>query len=197
MQQICHEIEQGWWRKARRVPSPHYDLRPTPTMSGLPCDISLLVLHNISLPPGQFGGPFIEDFFLGQLDASQHPFFQVIEKMRVSAHCLIRRDGEVVQFVSFEHRAWHAGISSFAGRERCNDYSIGIELEGTDFTHYTTEQYHSLAELTAQLQCCYPEMVNERITGHQYIAPLRKTDPGLCFDWRYFHGELAQAKRQL
>ncbi|GHY23775.1 N-acetylmuramoyl-L-alanine amidase AmpD [Vibrio cholerae] len=141
-------------------------------------------------PPGQFGGPYIEQFFLGELDANQHSFFKVIAKMRVSAHCVIRRDGEVVQFVPFHLRAWHAGVSSFAGRAKCNDYSIGIELEGSDFVPYTDAQYQALAELTQALMVRYPHITLPRITGHQYIAPLRKTDPGLVFDWRRFRAGL-------
>ncbi|MCL9775030.1 1,6-anhydro-N-acetylmuramyl-L-alanine amidase AmpD [Vibrio methylphosphonaticus] len=176
--------EQGWYLPARRVPSPHFDARSDEQ------DISLLVVHNISLPPGQFGGDHIESFFQGTLDASLHPFFKVIENVRVSAHCLIRRDGEVVQFVPFSARAWHAGVSSFAGRDKCNDYSIGIELEGTDFLPYSQEQYQSLAELTTAILSQYPQITPERITGHQYIAPLRKTDPGLVFDWTRFKQSL-------
>lgn len=167
----------GWYTKARHVPSPFFDQRSDAS------DISLLVIHNISLPPGQFGGPYIEQFFTGKLNPDEHPFFEVIHKMGVSAHCLIRRNGEIVQFVPFTARAWHAGVSSFAGREKCNDYSIGIELEGSDFVAYTNEQYQSLAELTQKLQLAYPKITQPRITGHQYIAPLRKTDPGLVFDW--------------
>jgi AmpD protein len=177
--------EQGWYPRARRVPSPHFDDRPDEE------DVSLLVVHNISLPPGQFGGGYIEDFFLGKLDVAIHPFFHVIKDLRVSAHCLIRRDGEVVQFVPFHARAWHAGMSSFAGRARCNDYSIGIELEGTDYVAYTEAQYQSLQCLTLSLQARYPAMTRERITGHQYIAPLRKSDPGLVFDWRRFKNSLS------
>ncbi|MFV8460383.1 1,6-anhydro-N-acetylmuramyl-L-alanine amidase AmpD [Vibrio campbellii] len=178
---ICSK---GWYENARHVPSPYFDARPSVD------DISLLVVHNISLPPGQFGGPYIEQFFTGNLDPAEHPFFKVIHQMGVSAHCLIRRDGEVVQFVSFLDRAWHAGQSSFAGRERCNDYSIGIELEGSDFVAYTEQQYHALTELTETLVSSFPQITNERITGHQYIAPLRKTDPGLVFDWTKFKGKL-------
>ncbi|CAH6781571.1 1,6-anhydro-N-acetylmuramoyl-L-alanine amidase [Vibrio chagasii] len=178
---ICSK---GWYENARHVPSPYFDARPSVD------DISLLVVHNISLPPGQFGGPYIEQFFTGQLDPAEHPFFKVIHQMGVSAHCLIRRDGEVVQFVSFLDRAWHAGQSSFAGRERCNDYSIGIELEGSDFIAYTEQQYQALTELTETLVSSFPQITNERITGHQYIAPLRKTDPGLVFDWTKFKGKL-------
>lgn len=172
--------KQGWYTGARPVPSPYFDQRTGQQ------DISLLVIHNISLPPGQFGGPYIEQFFTGQLNPDEHPFFKVIYKMGVSAHCLIRRDGEVVQFVSFNDRAWHAGQSSFAGQERCNDYSIGIELEGSDFTAYTEAQYQSLDRLTRAITRHYPAITPERITGHQYIAPQRKTDPGLVFDWRKY-----------
>ncbi|MCW8334536.1 1,6-anhydro-N-acetylmuramyl-L-alanine amidase AmpD [Vibrio sp. SCSIO 43135] len=175
---------QGWYSHARHVPSPYFDQRSDNS------DISLLVVHNISLPPGQFGGPYIEQFFTGNLDPNEHPFFQVIHKMGVSAHCLIRRDGEVVQFVPFKARAWHAGASSFAGREKCNDYSIGIELEGCDYLAYTEEQYAALQALTLQLMDTFPGITVPRITGHQYIAPLRKTDPGLVFDWVRFRRSL-------
>lgn len=176
--------ENGWYNKARHVPSPFFDHRTDAT------DISLLVVHNISLPPGKFGGPYIEQFFTGQLEPNEHPFFEVIHNMGVSAHCLIRRDGEVVQFVPFTARAWHAGVSSFAGRDKCNDYSIGIELEGSDYVAYTDAQYQALTELTKQIQVSYPKITLPRITGHQYIAPLRKTDPGLVFDWGRFRGGL-------
>lgn len=141
--------ESGWYQGARHVPSPFFDQRTDVT------DISLLVVHNISLPPGQFGGPYIEQLFTGQLNAEEHPFFKVIHQMGVSAHCLIRRNGEVVQFVPFTARAWHAGVSSFAGREKCNDYSIGIELEGCDYIAYTDEQYQVLSELTQSIQRQY------------------------------------------
>ncbi|GAB2668717.1 1,6-anhydro-N-acetylmuramyl-L-alanine amidase AmpD [Vibrio panuliri] len=175
---------QGWYKQARHVPSPFFDQRSDKQ------DISLLVIHNISLPPGQFGGPYIEQFFLGNLDPEEHPFFRVIHTMGVSAHCLIRRDGEIVQFVSFLDRAWHAGASSFAGRERCNDYSIGIEMEGSDYVAYTDEQYQALTTLTQSLMMRYPQITIPRITGHQYIAPLRKTDPGLVFDWTRYRDAL-------
>ena len=178
-------ITHGWLQGVTHRPSPFYDARP----AGEP--ISLLVIHNISLPPGEFGGSYIEDFFQGNLSPDLHPFFQVIAKMQVSAHCLIKRDGEIVQFVSFDDRAWHAGASSFAGIERCNDYSIGIELEGSDFIAYTEAQYQALSALTQTLMQHYPEITLPRITGHQYIAPLRKTDPGLSFDWRYYRALLS------
>ncbi|WED26180.1 1,6-anhydro-N-acetylmuramyl-L-alanine amidase AmpD [Vibrio sp. DW001] len=171
----------AWLEGVRHVPSPYCDTRPSEA------NVSLLVVHNISLPPGQYGGEAIEQLFTGRLAPSEHPFFAVIHQMKVSAHCLIRRDGEVVQFVPFNMRAWHAGKSSFSGVERCNDYSIGIELEGTDFDSYTDQQYVSLGRVTTLLMERYPFITTERITGHQYIAPLRKTDPGLVFNWRYFH----------
>ncbi len=176
--------KQGWYSEARQVESPFCDQRIDEK------DISLLVIHNISLPPGQFGGPYIEQLFTGKLNPDEHPFFQVVSSLRVSAHCLIRRDGEVVQFVPFTARAWHAGVSSFAGRPRCNDYSIGIELEGTEFVAYTQAQYHALARLTDDIQRTYPQINQRRITGHQYIAPLRKSDPGLTFDWRRYRKDL-------
>ncbi len=180
---------QGWYSGARKVPSPYFDERSDVQ------DISLLVVHNISLPPGEFGGNYIEQFFTGKLNPDEHPFFKVIHKMGVSAHCLIRRDGEVVQFVPFTARAWHAGQSSFAGRERCNDYSIGIELEGTDFVAYTEAQYQSLTTLSRELMMAYPQITQPRITGHQYIAPMRKTDPGLVFDWGKFRHLLSLSNK--
>lgn len=179
-----YTINNGWLEKVKHTPSPFCDQRPEDTQ------ISLLVIHNISLPPGQYGSDDIEQFFTGRLNAEKHPFFKIIQNMRVSAHCLIRRDGEVIQFVSFSDRAWHAGQSSFAGIAKCNDYSVGIELEGTDYHAYTEAQYCSLAAVTAALQKKYPAITSQRITGHQYIAPLRKTDPGLVFDWRKFRSYL-------
>ncbi|OBT17299.1 N-acetyl-anhydromuranmyl-L-alanine amidase [Vibrio sp. UCD-FRSSP16_10] len=176
----------SWYSSAKIVPSPHCDNRPDPD------DISLLVIHNISLPPAEFTQNNIEAFFLGKLDASVHPFFERIRDMRVSAHCLIKRDGEVVQFVPFDKRAWHAGVSSFAGREKCNDFSIGIELEGTDYIAYTDAQYNALTALTHYLLERYPQIVPSRITGHQYIAPQRKTDPGLSFHWSRFSKMIAK-----
>ncbi|MDN3609056.1 1,6-anhydro-N-acetylmuramyl-L-alanine amidase AmpD [Vibrio ostreicida] len=178
--------ETGWYQGARHVPSPFYDQRSDAL------DISLLVIHNISLPPGQFGGPYIEQFFTGKLEPSEHPFFEVIHQMGVSAHCLIRRNGEVIQFVPFSARAWHAGQSSFAGREQCNDYSIGVELEGSDFVAYTEQQYQALSTLSVEIMRKYPKVTIPRITGHQYIAPLRKTDPGLVFEWQRFKRSVSQ-----
>lgn len=174
-----------WLPAAIKSCSPNADARPDS------CDISLLVVHNISLPPGNFGGPWIEDLFHNRLDADAHPYFKDIADLKVSAHCLIRRDGELIQFVPFDQRAWHAGLSEFDGRSACNDYSIGIELEGTDDTPYTPQQYQRLAEVTAILQQQFPLIRAERIVGHCDIAPDRKTDPGPAFDWPHFQQLLA------
>ena len=146
----------------------------------------MLVIHNISLPPRQFGGPYIEQFFCGQLDTSLHPYFSDIAAMRVSAHCLIKRCGQIVQFVPFSKRAWHAGKSSFQGRAICNDYSIGIELEGCDNLAYTPEQYTSLARLSLYIMQRFPAITLSRIVGHNDIAPGRKTDPGSAFNWQRY-----------
>ncbi len=178
-------IAEGRLRRATQRQSPHVDARPDPD------DISLLVVHGISLPAGEFGGPYIDELFMGQLDHQAHPEFAPLKGLRVSAHCLIRRDGELVQYVPFDQRAWHAGRSSYAGRRRCNDFSIGIELEGTDTAPYTKEQYQQLAQVAAELIATYPQLNRQRIVGHQHIAPVRKTDPGPAFDWAYFTQQLA------
>ena len=162
--------------------SPHYDERPEGEA------VSLLVIHNISLPPGEFGGPSIEDLFLGRLDPDADPFFREIEGLRVSAHFLIRRDGELVQFVDTDKRAWHAGVSLWKGREKCNDFSIGIELEGADDVPFAEPQYETLAHLTRAL---FERYGNLDIAGHSDIAPDRKTDPGPWFDWDRFRASIA------
>jgi N-acetyl-anhydromuramoyl-L-alanine amidase len=164
----------GMCAGARWVPSPHYDARPEEAR------VELVVIHNISLPPGEFGGPWIDDLFLGRLDPEAHPYFQEIKGMRVSSHFLIRRDGELIQYVPCELRAWHAGQSSWRGRERCNDFSVGIELEGTDEVPFEDAQYETLAKLTQVLFGRYGSL---DLTGHSDIAPGRKTDPGPHFDW--------------
>lgn len=174
-------IKQGWLEQAEKCISPHYDQREH-------CDsaeISLLVIHNISLPEKQFGGQYISDLFLGKLDPKAHPSFEEIYQLRVSAHCLIRRDGQIIQYVSFNDRAWHAGVSSYQGKEKCNDFSIGIELEGADDIPYTDEQYQQLSQLTLSLITAYP-LITDNITGHSDIAPGRKTDPGDAFDWQKY-----------
>lgn len=169
---------------ARWCASPNYNERP-----GGP-DPSLLVIHNISLPPGQFRGDAVEQFFCNQLDASAHPYFQTIAELKVSSHLLVRRDGSVLQFVNLRDRAWHAGRSSFRGEDECNDFSVGIELEGTDDTPYTEAQYQRLSELAALIMAAWPEITADRITGHSDIAPGRKTDPGPAFDWSRFRNQL-------
>jgi N-acetyl-anhydromuramoyl-L-alanine amidase len=166
----------GLLAAARQLPSPNQDERP-PGFGP-----ELIVVHCISLPPGEFGGPWIDRLFTNRLDPAGHSYFATIASMRVSAHLLIRRDGEVVQYVPFHRRAWHAGQSQWCGRARCNDFSIGIELEGTDDGPYTTAQYRRLAATIRALCRAYPGLSPERIAGHSEIAPGRKTDPGPGFD---------------
>lgn len=186
-QSINMVIIDGWLNAAKKCPSPNFNPRP------VNAQVSLLVVHNISLPPGEFGGGHVEDFFLNKLDSNLHPYFSTIAGMQVSAHLFIARDGVITQFVSFDDRAWHAGASAFDGVENCNDYSIGIELEGTDEIPYTDAQYESLAKVTRQLLATYPKLTSARITGHEHIAPGRKTDPGQSFDWaRYLHSFIHQ-----
>ncbi|WP_020408228.1 1,6-anhydro-N-acetylmuramyl-L-alanine amidase AmpD [Hahella ganghwensis] len=170
-------LSDGWFRSVRRVESPNYNRRPEGR------GIDMIVVHNISLPPGQFGGPHIEQFFQNNLDRNAHPYFRDIAGMEVSAHFLIRRNGELVQFVSVNDRAWHAGKSCWEGEENCNDFSIGIELEGTDDTAYEEAQYQQLAGLIRCLKQHFPAISESRIVGHSDIAPGRKTDPGNCFEW--------------
>ncbi|HQR49832.1 MAG TPA: 1,6-anhydro-N-acetylmuramyl-L-alanine amidase AmpD [Steroidobacteraceae bacterium] len=167
----------GWLSGARRVPSPNCDDRP----EGVAVD--LIVVHGISLPPGEFGGPWIDALFTNSLPPDAHPYFEQVAGLRVSAHALVRRDGEVVQYVPFQRRAWHAGASSWQGRERCNDYSVGIELEGTDASAYEPAQYEVLARLVALLCRAYKGLSTERVVGHSDVAPGRKSDPGIAFDW--------------
>ncbi|PID46137.1 MAG: 1,6-anhydro-N-acetylmuramyl-L-alanine amidase AmpD [Proteobacteria bacterium] len=167
----------GLVSNARFLPSPNCDERPDPN------DISLIVIHNISLPPEQFGGEYIDQLFTNCLCESDHPFFAEITHLRVSSHILIRRSGDVVQYVPFHKRAWHAGVSCFRAREVCNDFSIGIELEGSDFEPFCDAQYESLIALIRELQSQYPSLDKQAITGHEHIAPNRKTDPGPFFEW--------------
>ncbi len=176
---------QGVLKEARQCPSPNQDDRPPEAV------VDLLVIHNISLPPGEFGGPWIDDLFTNRLDSSAHPFFEGISHLKVSAHLLIRRDGEIVQYVPFHKRAWHAGESEFHGRCNCNDFSIGIEIEGVDDLAFEDNQYLALARVTRLLMRDYPAITRQRITGHSEIAPGRKTDPGPAFDWSYYHRLLA------
>ena len=164
----------GWLRRARAVPSPNCGPRPAPTQ------VDLVVLHSISLPPGEYGGDAIEQLFTNRLDGSAHPYFESIRGLAVSAHFLIRRDGELVQFVSCDERAWHAGESRWRGRENCNDFSIGVELEGLEGEPFDDAQYPVLAALLGSAALRYPIAA---VAGHEHIAPGRKNDPGPGFDW--------------
>lgn len=171
----CPISQQGWHWRARRVPSPNADNRPKGEA------LELIVIHSISLPPGKFGGQAVEQLFTNRLNAADHPYFVAISKLRVSAHFFIPRDGALTQFVGTTRRAWHAGVSGWRGREGCNDFSVGIELEGTDDRPFTAGQYQRLGALVCALICRHPSIVG--IAGHSEIAPLRKTDPGPAFDW--------------
>ena len=177
---------EGWLPDVSRVLSPNSNERPPG------CKVDLLVIHNISLPPGQFGGGYIEQLFSNTLDPGEHAYFSEIAHLQVSPHLLIDRRGALTQFVPFTARAWHAGASSFQGRENCNDFSIGIELEGADDIPYSDLQYTQLVEITRTLMACFPGITRERIVGHSDIAPGRKTDPGPAFDWQKYHRALIQ-----
>ena len=179
------DTEEGWLHLARREPSPNCDARPDDG------EITLMVVHGISLPPGEYGGDWIDDLFCNRLDPGAHPYFREVAGLRVSSHLLIRRDGEIVQYVPFGKRAWHAGESCFDGRSACNDYSIGIELEGQDTEAYTARQYEQLAAVMQALVAVYPGLSLDRVAGHCDIAPGRKTDPGPAFDWQLLQARLA------
>ncbi len=180
----CSSIQNGYLTAATQCPSPNANQRPAGQ------SISLLVIHNISLPPGKFGTGCVQSFFSNQLDPAQDPYFQTIAELKVSAHLFIERDGAITQFVPFDARAWHAGVSAFHGVENCNDYSIGIELEGCDNIAYTDAQYEALAKAAREILAAYPDITQERIVGHSDIAPERKTDPGEAFDWARFRADL-------
>ena len=171
------DVASGMVQGARFVPSPNCDPRPDGVA------VEVLVIHSISLPPGQFGGPAIEQLFCNTLNTDEHPYYREIAGLKVSSHILIRRNGEIIQFAPLTRRAWHAGQSYCEGRTRVNDFSIGIELEGADDVPFEEAQYQSLAELTRAIQQAYPGITRDRIYGHGDIAPGRKTDPGPCFDW--------------
>lgn len=174
-------LKNGWLTGVRRIASPNHDARPHGVAT------ELLVIHNISLPPNEFGGAGIVQLFTNRLDCSAHPYYAQLQDVKVSAHFLIRRDGQIIQFVSCQQRAWHAGVSSWKGRSRCNDFSLGIELEGTDFLPFSDTQYAALSRLTRCLRRTYPL---RDIAGHSDIAPERKTDPGACFDWARYRATL-------
>lgn len=171
------EIKNHWLETVRKISSENCDDRPDEA------DISLVVIHCISLPPGEFGGDGVDRLFQNRLVPEQHPYFESIRHLKVSAHVLIQRSGKITQYVPFNRRAWHAGQSCFEGRPKCNDYSIGIELEGTDESPFTDAQYSQLGSLLSSLIDHYPSLSRQRITGHSDIAPGRKTDPGIHFDW--------------
>ena len=184
---MAAQIKEGWLvgEGFRRIDSPNCDPRPF-SRSDISRNINLLVIHNISLPPGQFGGCYIDQLFTNCLDPAEHEFFESIANVKVSAHLLITRQGDVTQYVSLGDRAWHAGKSVFLGKENCNDFSIGIELEGTDDRPYTEVQYQRLADITRVIMREYPEIRIENIVGHCDISPDRKTDPGVSFDWKKY-----------
>ena len=181
----------GLLSTARQVPSLNCDDRPANVA------VDLIVIHGISLPPGKFGGPWIDALFTNTLDPAMHPYFATLTGLRVSAHLLIHRNGEVVQYVPFHRRAWHAGQSIYAGRPRCNDFSIGIELEGVDYLPYDDRQYPPLAAIIHALWDAYPAIAPDRLAGHAEIAPGRKTDPGPAFDWARLQRYLTAAKRNM
>jgi N-acetyl-anhydromuramoyl-L-alanine amidase len=168
----------GLMARARQVSSPNCDARPDGILP------ELIIVHGISLPPGDFGGPSIDRLFTNTLALDEHPFFATLVGLKASSHLLIRRDGQPVQYVPFHLRAWHAGVSRYQGRERCNDFSIGIELEGTDERAYEPMQYRALCEVIVALSVAYPTLSPDRVVGHSDVAPGRKTDPGDAFDWR-------------
>jgi N-acetyl-anhydromuramoyl-L-alanine amidase len=176
-----------WLDQARKRPSDNRDERPADA------EVDLLVIHSISLPPGEFGGGWIDDLFMNRLDPDAHPYFREIAHLKVSSHLLIRRDGQLIQYVPLNQRAWHAGVSSYCGRAQCNDFSIGIELEGADDQPFTDAQYLSLRQTTEAVVRLYPAIGLNRITGHANIAPGRKTDPGPLFDWPRYLSSLKQA----
>ncbi len=174
----------GLLKGVRHVSSPNFDVRPPG------CPVEVLIVHSISLPPGEFGGEDIERLFCNALDVSSHPFYEGLRGLRVSAHLLIRRDGELVQFVPFHARAWHAGVSVCEGRPKVNDFSIGVELEGADSVPFADAQYAVLPAVTQAIMRAYPHITSQRIYGHSDIAPGRKTDPGPSFDWPRFRRSL-------
>ena len=182
------QIKSHWLTSAHKVHSPNCDMRDDES------DISLIVIHCISLPEGQFGTPYIEQLFTNQLQALAHPSFTEICQLHVSSHIVIQRDGQITQYVPFNKRAWHAGVSEYHGRRKCNDFSIGIELEGTDCTPYTEIQYQQLSGIIQQLIQTYPRLSLRDITGHSDIAPMRKTDPGKFFNWTELYKYLSTSK---
>jgi AmpD protein len=181
------DLESGLMRGVRHIASPNHDSRP----AGMEAD--LIVVHGISLPPGDFGGPWIDRLFTNSLPMEMHPYFAEVASLRVSSHVVVARDGAVTQYVAFTERAWHAGKSMYQGREACNDFSVGVELEGTDDLPYEAAQYGALAEVVAALCAAYPRLSPDRLVAHSEIAPGRKTDPGPAFDWPRARGLIVTA----
>jgi AmpD protein len=181
-------IDRHWLAGADRILSPNFDDRPDAE------DISLIVIHCISLSPGEFGHSYVDQLFCNRLNPAAHPYFEAIHQLKVSAHLLIKRGGEITQYVPFDKRAWHAGLSSYQGRERCNEFSIGIELEGAEDVPYTEAQYRQLAAAIEALLKTYPRLSTQRIAGHSEIAPGRKTDPGAVFDWERLRQSLGNQR---
>ena len=179
------KINNGWLKQAIKKPSPNKNERPDLGQ------VKLIIIHGISLPPNKFGGPWIDDFFLNRLDSKKHPYFEEIQQLTVSSHLLIKRDGGITQYVPFNQRAWHAGLSAFKGEDNCNDFSIGIELEGADHIAYSEEQYKQLAHCCKTLIDHYPAISKQDIVGHSDVSPGRKTDPGDSFDWGKFRALLS------
>lgn len=201
MKDVLDPEHDVWLKDAIKIVSQHFDERGAEVNENIQSknstgqkDVDLLVIHNISLPPAivesDFDNCFVEDFFTGQLDCSVHSYFEQIEGLRVSSHLYIKRDGTVIQFVPLNKRAWHAGLSEFQGRTKCNDFSIGIEMQGTDEMDYTNKQYEALVLVTKQIQDLYPLINKEHIVGHEHISPGRKTDPGQSFDWTRYKNAL-------
>lgn len=184
------DLGTGLMRGAKQVASSNFDARP----AGVEAD--LIVIHGISLPPGEFGGPWIERLFTNTLPAEIHPYFAEVAPFRVSSHLVVQRDGALTQYVSFADRAWHAGQSNYQGRAACNDFSVGVELEGTDTLPYEATQYEALAAVVAALCAAYPRLSADRLVGHSDIAPGRKTDPGPAFDWPRARRLIGAACRQ-
>jgi AmpD protein len=177
--------DDGWYRFAGRLPSPNFGPRPAG------CTVDLIVIHSISLPPGEYGGDGVQRLFTNTLDWNQHPYYKTIEGIQVSAHFYVRRDGQLWQFVSCDDRAWHAGASTWRGRDNCNDFSIGIELEGLEGEPFDAAQYETLSALAASVAQRYPI---SQVAGHEHVAPGRKHDPGRGFDWRALHHQLGWAE---
>jgi N-acetyl-anhydromuramoyl-L-alanine amidase len=186
---VTIDVQSGLLPAARQVPSPNHDARPSGVVP------ELIVVHGISLPPGEYGGPWIDRLFTNLLPADGHPFFATVAALKVSSHVLVRRDATLVQYVPFHRRAWHAGASTYRGRERCNDFSIGIELEGSDEEPYEPAQYRVLSDVIVSLCRAYASLSPERIAGHSDIAPGRKTDPGPVFDWPRLHALVRVPRR--